>query len=262
MKKYYLTDGKETFGPFSIEELKGKELNRDAYVWFEDLEDWKIAGEIEELGGLFEPEPIEPAASETPSIQPPPIEPPPIVPPPIAAQPHMANQAHRVPEKQSVQGPPKVWPKILVAIGLPVAIFVALLLTGVIKIPGLLDGSQGSSLATGNPDRDALTMIQMQENFARAANDIARDGVIDSSEMNKLETIYKDILVFFGSYSGNSDAQNQMDEFIERNHADRANKAEKEFERAMKNLMDCEGFDELSNRMERLVERLNINFDD
>lgn len=44
MKKYFYTDGKDKFGPFTLEELKEKEISRETLVWFQELNDWKPAG--------------------------------------------------------------------------------------------------------------------------------------------------------------------------------------------------------------------------
>ncbi len=53
MKKYFYTDGKEKFGPFTFEELKEKEISRETLIWFEGLNEWKSAGEISELKDIF-----------------------------------------------------------------------------------------------------------------------------------------------------------------------------------------------------------------
>lgn len=53
MKKYFLHNGSETIGPFDIEELKEQQISRTTEVWFEGLEDWKNAEDIEELKLLF-----------------------------------------------------------------------------------------------------------------------------------------------------------------------------------------------------------------
>lgn len=53
MKKYYLHNGTESSGPFDIEELKAKNITTKTPVWFEGMERWKTAGEIEELLSLF-----------------------------------------------------------------------------------------------------------------------------------------------------------------------------------------------------------------
>jgi hypothetical protein len=55
MKKFFLHDGKEQQGPFDIEELKIKSINKDTSIWHEGLLDWTAAKEIEELSELFNP---------------------------------------------------------------------------------------------------------------------------------------------------------------------------------------------------------------
>lgn len=54
MKKYYVHDGQSEKGPFTLEQLASESLDRETPVWFEGLESWKVAGEIEELKFLFE----------------------------------------------------------------------------------------------------------------------------------------------------------------------------------------------------------------
>ena len=61
MKKYFFTDGTNKFGPFTLDELKEKNISRETLVWFQELNDWKSAGEIPELSELFiyTPPPLE-----------------------------------------------------------------------------------------------------------------------------------------------------------------------------------------------------------
>lgn len=54
MKKYYYSDGSEKFGPFTLNELKTKQITKENLVWFAPMEDWKAAGEVPELSVLFE----------------------------------------------------------------------------------------------------------------------------------------------------------------------------------------------------------------
>jgi len=65
MKKYFYSDGKEKFGPFSFEELKYKPITKDTLIWFEGLEDWKPAKDIIEFEEIFKliPPPIIPEKS-------------------------------------------------------------------------------------------------------------------------------------------------------------------------------------------------------
>ena len=53
MKKYFYTDGTNKFGPFTLEELKEKEITRETNVWFYELGEWKNAGVIAEIQDLF-----------------------------------------------------------------------------------------------------------------------------------------------------------------------------------------------------------------
>ena len=60
MKKYFYTDGTNNFGPFTLEELQEKRITRETKVWFQELDEWKSAGEIPELTTVFQlsPPPI------------------------------------------------------------------------------------------------------------------------------------------------------------------------------------------------------------
>jgi hypothetical protein len=53
MKKFYAFINEKQEGPLTIEELKTNKINRDTLIWFEGIEDWKSAKEIEELKVLF-----------------------------------------------------------------------------------------------------------------------------------------------------------------------------------------------------------------
>jgi hypothetical protein len=76
MTKYYFTDGKERFGPFTIEELKDKNIKPETLVWKEGLVDWVSARNLSDLQVLFEVAPVEEALQITPaaglSYEPPP----------------------------------------------------------------------------------------------------------------------------------------------------------------------------------------------
>ena len=69
MKKYYLHIGTENIGPFDLDELKTKAITRNTQVWCEGMEDWKNAGEVEELKSILS-----------------------VVPPPLAKKPEIAQE--------------------------------------------------------------------------------------------------------------------------------------------------------------------------
>lgn len=60
MKKYFYSNGKEKHGPLSLDELKQEDISKQTLIWFEGLEDWTPAGELDEMKPILE-------------IQPPPI---------------------------------------------------------------------------------------------------------------------------------------------------------------------------------------------
>ncbi len=49
MKKYYIHDGSQEVGPFNVDELLLKGINHDTPIWYDGIQDWKIAGKIEEI---------------------------------------------------------------------------------------------------------------------------------------------------------------------------------------------------------------------
>lgn len=53
MSQFYYTDGKERFGPFSLDELKEKNIKDETLVWKEGLPDWVPARNLRELESLF-----------------------------------------------------------------------------------------------------------------------------------------------------------------------------------------------------------------
>ena len=70
MKKYYLHNGTEQDGPFSIEELTAKNIKKNTEIWYEGLSDWTTAEKIEDLKVLFKltsPPPIKKKEISKPS---------------------------------------------------------------------------------------------------------------------------------------------------------------------------------------------------
>ena len=61
MTQYYYSDGLEKHGPFSLEELKAKNLNRKTLVWHHPRDKWIPAEQYPELEGSLsqDPPPVE-----------------------------------------------------------------------------------------------------------------------------------------------------------------------------------------------------------
>ena len=71
MKKFYLHNGTENIGPFNLDELKAKATTKNTQVWCDGMEDWKNAGELDELKSILSV--IPPPIAKMPEIKPEPI---------------------------------------------------------------------------------------------------------------------------------------------------------------------------------------------
>ena len=57
MTQYYYSDGLEKHGPFSLDELRAKKLNRKTLVWYHPRENWIPAGQFPELQDYLSEDP-------------------------------------------------------------------------------------------------------------------------------------------------------------------------------------------------------------
>ncbi|GGH20961.1 DUF4339 domain-containing protein [Sphingobacterium alkalisoli] len=53
MKKYHYSAGNNSYGPFTLEELRVKDIGPDTLVWTEELVTWTRAGEVPELRSIL-----------------------------------------------------------------------------------------------------------------------------------------------------------------------------------------------------------------
>lgn len=53
MVQYYYTDGKERFGPFTLDQLKEQNISESTLVWKDGLPDWVPARNLSDLESLF-----------------------------------------------------------------------------------------------------------------------------------------------------------------------------------------------------------------
>ncbi|MBK7172123.1 MAG: CD225/dispanin family protein [Bacteroidales bacterium] len=51
--EYYYTDGVTNFGPYTLDQLKEKNLSPSTRIWYSGLSGWTAASELPELTGLF-----------------------------------------------------------------------------------------------------------------------------------------------------------------------------------------------------------------
>lgn len=72
MRQYFIHDGQNEKGPLDIESLKSENLKKDTPIWYDGLESWTKAGEVEELKNLFAPTPPPLIKATPPKIETPP----------------------------------------------------------------------------------------------------------------------------------------------------------------------------------------------
>jgi len=53
MRMYFIYDGQDQLGPFTLEELKKQKLSKQTMVWFDGLANWTTIESIPELAGLI-----------------------------------------------------------------------------------------------------------------------------------------------------------------------------------------------------------------
>lgn len=60
MKKYFYSDGNEKHGPVSLDELKQENITNDTLIWFQGLNEWTPAKNLDEMRPILEliPPPI------------------------------------------------------------------------------------------------------------------------------------------------------------------------------------------------------------
>lgn len=71
MKKYFLHNGTEQQGPFDLDDLKEKHINKDTPIWYDGLHDWTTADKIDELKDILSTSTPPPFSSK--QTTPPPI---------------------------------------------------------------------------------------------------------------------------------------------------------------------------------------------
>ena len=134
MKKYYLHNGIEQQGPFDIDDLKIKDINKCTPIWYDGLPEWTTAEKVDDLKELIK------------TSTPPPFVPKQPTPPPfVAKQPTPLPINKPKTEQTKVWSPPKqktkfnIWWLLLILVGV---IFLVIIISYSLNRPG---GSIGSS---------------------------------------------------------------------------------------------------------------------
>lgn len=87
MKKYFLHNGIDQQGPFDIEDLKSKNIDKETPIWYEGIPDWTTAEKIDELKDLFKTKTPPPFSALT------------IIPPPRPKMPESQAKIAQLPTK-------------------------------------------------------------------------------------------------------------------------------------------------------------------
>lgn len=53
MRKYFIHNGESENGPFDIEQLKTMQIKSETPIWYEGIQNWTIAGNVEELKSIL-----------------------------------------------------------------------------------------------------------------------------------------------------------------------------------------------------------------
>ena len=53
MRKYFIHNGETENGPFDIEQLKSMQIKNETPIWYEGIQNWTIAGNVEELKSII-----------------------------------------------------------------------------------------------------------------------------------------------------------------------------------------------------------------
>lgn len=54
MEYYYSTNGNDKIGPMSLNQIKQKKITAKTLIWHEELDNWKMAGQLPELKNIIE----------------------------------------------------------------------------------------------------------------------------------------------------------------------------------------------------------------
>jgi hypothetical protein len=115
MRKYFIHNGQSEVGPFDFEQLKTMQLKNETPIWFEGLQNWTTANNIEELksilNSIVSPPKFENFAQQNSNIN-----------PPIFSKPVYENNQNFAPKKK------KTLRNILIGVGVLAVLFFGLVI--------------------------------------------------------------------------------------------------------------------------------------
>lgn len=113
MRKYFIHNGETENGPFDIEQLKTMQIKSETPIWYEGLQSWTIAGNVEELKSIIivttTPPKFEKFAQQNSNVN-----------PPSFTKPNYENNQNFEPKKS------KTLRNVLIGVGVLALVFIGL----------------------------------------------------------------------------------------------------------------------------------------
>lgn len=115
MRKYFIHNGESENGPFDIEQLKTMQIKSETPIWYEGIQNWTIAGNVEELKSIIvstsTPPKFESFSQQNTNIN-----------PTIFPKPNYGNNQNFEPKKS------KTLRNVLIGIGILALVFIGLVI--------------------------------------------------------------------------------------------------------------------------------------
>lgn len=113
MRKYFIHNGETENGPFDIEQLKTMQIKSETPIWYEGMQNWTVAGNVEELKSIIiftsTPPKFEKFAQQNTNVN-----------PPNFPKPNYGNNQNFEPKKS------KTLRNVLIGVGVLVMVFIGL----------------------------------------------------------------------------------------------------------------------------------------
>jgi hypothetical protein len=135
MKTFYYHNGQEQKGPVSLDELKALPVNKDTMIWREGMQEWRKAGEVEDLKEFF-------------SSIPPPL---------ITSPPKIQQQTQVIPPRAIEQSSPSNSGRLKIGLGLLIAVI------GMIGIYGYWQNTKREIVTEAVKEQQNIAALQKME---------------------------------------------------------------------------------------------------
>lgn len=189
MKKYYLHNGTEQQGPFDLDDLKAKGINKDTPIWYDGLPGWTTAEKVDELKELLK------------TAAPPPFGTKRTTPPPINKQTTQTETKHAITATMKPKEKNKVGGMVLIIV------FILVVIVGGLTVVNNMKRNRGG----GSYQEKVMTVAEIEKSdptrFLKAdgtynqsfwGDKIKIKGVVTN---NATVANYKDVVVEVTFYS-------------------------------------------------------------